>query len=196
MSLACDATRVAGLHFWQSSERSTVASAFDGNSPISPEQLHTMIHDSDNPQSGSAQVIAQGFTEIGLLVAHLIARLAEVTDVDGAPLLDNTLVVWVSEMGYGSHLSHNIPVLLAGMPSAFSGGQGRHIVLPKRHSLGDLFTTVLGMVGVPDTTFGYQGRIGDTGVSQGNLAEWAGYYDGNEAFVRLDRPLHAGIIDV
>jgi hypothetical protein len=196
MSLACDATRVAGLHFWQSSELATFPSAFDGNSPIPPEQLHTMIHDSDNPQSGSAQVIAQGFSEIGLLVAHLIARLGEVTDVDGAPLLDNTLVVWVSEMGYGSHLSHNIPVLLAGMPSAFSGGQGRHIVLPKRHSMGDLFTTVLGMVGVPDTTFGYQGKIGDSGVSQGNLAEWAGYYDGNEAFVRLDRPLHAGIIDV
>lgn len=196
MSLACDATRVAGLHFWQSSELSTFPSAFDGNSPIPPEQLHTMIHDSDNPESGSAQVITQGFTEIGRLVAHLIARLGEVADVDGAPLLDNTLVVWVSEMGYGSHLSHNIPVLLAGMPSAFAGGQGRHIVLPKRHSLGDLFTTVLGMVGVPDTTFGYQGRIGDSGVSQANLNEWAGYYDDSEPFVRLDRPLHAGIIDV
>lgn len=196
MALACDATRVAGLHFWQSSELATFPSAFGGDSPIPPEQLHTMIHDSDNPQSGSAQVITQGFTEIGSLVAHLIARLAEVTDVDGAPLLDNTLVVWTSEMGYGSHLSYNIPVLLAGLPSAFPGGQGRHIVLPKRHSLGDLFTTVLGMVGVPDTTFGYQGKIGDTGVSQGNLAEWAGYYDGNEAFIRLDRPLHAGPIEI
>lgn len=190
MSLACDATRVAALHFHQTGDYATFASAFDGASPIPPEQLHTMVHESDFPSSNSAQIITQGFGEIGMFYTMLIERLAEVIDVDGTPLLDNTLVVWVSEMGYGSHLDYNIPVVLAGMPSAFEGGQGRHIVLPQRRTMGDLFTKILAMVGVPDTTFGQQGTIGDSGAS--DLNAWAGYPE----FVHAGRPLHAGSFDV
>ena len=51
-------------------------------------------------------------------------------------------------------------------------------------------------IGVPDTTFGYQGKIGDSGVSQANLNDWAGYNDDGQAFVRLDRSLHAGNIEL
>jgi hypothetical protein len=193
MSLACDVTRVAALHFFQTDNHSTFPSAFDGASPIPPEQLHTMIHESDNPDSSTAQVIRQGFGEIGMLYTRLIQRLAEVIDVDGNPLLDNTLVIWLSELGYGNHFNFNIPIVMAGMPSAFTEGQGRHIVLPQRHTMGDLFTKALDMVGVPDTTFGYQGRIGDSGVAQSELAVWAGYGGSTgDAFVNADRPLHAG----
>ena len=128
-----------------------------------------------------------------MLYTRLIQRLAEVIDVDGNPLLDNTLVIWLSELGYGNHFNFNIPIVMAGMPSAFTEGQGRHIVLPQRHTMGDLFTKALDMVGVPDTTFGYQGRIGDSGVAQSELAEWAGYGGSTgDAFVNADRPLHAG----
>lgn len=197
MSLACDVTRVATLHFFQTENQSTFSSAFDGASPIPPEQLHTMIHESDDPDSATAQIIRQGFGEIGMLYTKLIQRLSEVIDVDGAPLLDNTLVIWVSELGYGGHLNFNIPVVLAGMPSAFAEGQGRHIVLPERHSMGDLFTKALDMVGVPNTTFGYQGQIGDSGVAQADLAAWAGYGGTTgEPFVTTSRPLHAGPFDV
>jgi len=197
MCLACDVTRVASLHFFQTDNHSTFPSAFDGASPIPPEQLHTMIHESDNPDSTTAQVIRQGFGEIGMLYTRLIQRLAEVTDVDGNPLLDNTLVIWLSELGYGSHFNFNIPIVMAGLPSAFAEGQGRHVVLPKRHSMGDLFTKALDMVGVPDHTFGYQGTIGDTGVSQGAIAAWAGYGGTTgEAFVNANRPLHAGDFEI
>ena len=197
MSLACDVTRVAALHFFQTDNHSTFPSAFDGNSPIAPEQLHTMIHESANPDSSSAQIIRQGFGEIGMLYTRLIERLAEVIDLDGNPLLDNTLVIWLSELGYGGHLNFNIPVVLAGLPAAFSEPQGRHVVLPQRHSMGDLFTKALDMVGVPNTTFGFQGRVGDTGVSQGDIASWAGFGGSTgEAYVTLDRSLHNGPFEI
>ncbi len=195
MSLACDATRVAALHFQQTDNTSTFPSAFDGASPIPAEQLHTMIHDSTNPSSSTAQIITQGFSEVGRLFTHLITRLGEVTDVDGAPLLDNTLVVWVSEMGYGGHLNFNIPVVLAGMPSAFAGGQARHIVLQERRTMGDLFTKVLAMVGMAGNTFGAQGTVGDTGLGQGGLNDWAGF-QGDGPFVTPSRPLHAGDLEI
>jgi hypothetical protein len=193
MCLACDVTRVAALHFFQTDNHSPFPSAFDGASPIPPEQLHTMIHESDNPDSSTAQVIRQGFGEIGMLYTRLIQRLSEVIDVDGNPLLDNTLVIWLSELGYGSHFNFNIPIVMAGMPSAFTEGQGRHVVLPQRHTMGDLFTKALAMVGLEGQTFGYQGRIGDSGVSQSDMAVWAGYGGTTGgAFVNADRPLHAG----
>ena len=70
-------------------------------------------------------------------------------------------------------------------------------MLPQRHSMGDLFTKALDMVGVPNTTFGFQGRVGDTGVSQGDIASWAGFGGSTgEAYVTLDRSLHNGPFEI
>ena len=89
----------------------------------------------------------------------LIQRLAAVQDIDGSRLLDNTLVLWVSDLGYGSgHYCWNYPVVLAGLKSAFSKGQGRHVV-GQVNSLGDLYAQVLRMLGGSDTTFGSTGTL-------------------------------------
>lgn len=190
MSLACDATRVGVLHFYQTAANARFPSAFGGNSPIPLYALHEMIHDNRFPQSEGAAILRQGFGEVGTLFTHLVQRLSEVVDVDGRTLLDNTLVLWTSELGYGSHHSHNIPVILAGMPEVFTGGQGRHIVLDQPRTTGDLFTTILDKLGVQDTVFGQQGKISDAG--QPDIFEWAG----RPGFIHGDRPLHTGFIEV
>ena len=48
---------------------------------------------------GSANDIVTGFQSDARKFTELVQRLAEIQDVDGSRLLDNTLVVWASDMG-------------------------------------------------------------------------------------------------
>jgi hypothetical protein len=105
-------------------------------------------------------------------------------------LLDNTLVLWVSEMGYGAvHADYNIPVVMAGLKAAFPKGQGRHVVCNRR-SMGDLFAQVLRMYGGYDTTYGDTGTIGD--YNSGNLNEGVGW----PGYITTSTPLHSGPLDL
>src|SRR5579864_5852917 len=92
----------------------------------------------------------------------LVQSLAKTQDLDGSRMLDNTLIVWVSPLGYGNHQTFNIPVVLAGgknLPGAFPKGQGRHVVCANRNSLGDLWAQVLRMFGGSDMTYGATGTL-------------------------------------
>jgi hypothetical protein len=82
-------------------------------------------------------------------------------------------------MGYGqSHGWWNIPVVMAGMRSAFPNGQGRHLVAGRK-SMGDLFAQVLRMYGGTDTTFGATGTLGSMGGAQGTGNGAPGFINGN-----------------
>ena len=199
MALACDITRAATLHFWHTAEYATYESEFGGASPIAPGQLHNMIHNGSSSTSGDGGAVAQGFQMVGKLFTQMIQRMAEIIEPDGTRLLDNTLVIWTSELGSGAHWDFNMPVVLAGLPSAFTNGQGRHVLPNDRHSMGDVFTQALAMLGFADQTFGYVGRVGDTGLSgyEGlNQYTCFGGPWGDTPFITEDLPLHAGPLDL
>ncbi|MBX7081897.1 MAG: DUF1552 domain-containing protein [Nannocystaceae bacterium] len=191
-SLACDVVRVVGLGFhpdpsWASEFR---VSPFEGDGT-----LHNMVHGLQSPDNAptDADAIATGFGGHARRFTELVQRLAQIEDIDGSRLLDNTLVVWVSEMGYGSdHLAWNIPVVMAGMPSAFAQGQGRHLVCNRR-TMGDLWAQVLRMLGGDDTEFGATGTLGELASAYGvsDLVLGAGHPS-----LGPDTPLHQGTLDL
>lgn len=95
--------------------------------------------------------------------AYFVDRLKSIPEGDGS-LLDNCMIVYGSGISDGnSHLHHNLPVLLAG-----SGGgtitSGRHIRVPDRTPMTNLYLSMLDRMGVEAD------RIGD---STGRLEEIA-----------------------
>lgn len=190
-AFACDVTRVQSLFFWQADDP-VFPTQFAGTSPFQGSNWHTVIHGVPRiaEQLADADKLKASYNFYASAYAQLVQRLAAVTDVDGSRLLDNTLVLWVSEMGYGAvHADYNIPVVLAGMRSAFSKGQGRHVVCNRR-SMGDLLAQVTRMFGGTDQTYGDTGTIGDH--TTGDLHADAGF----GGYVTRSTPLHAGPLDL
>jgi hypothetical protein len=192
MSLACDITRVASLHFFRGYDYAFASEFAPAPSPLGGgANFHSVVHDTPALASPNKANLIKAYGFYARMVARLIKRLGEITDVDGSRLLDNTLVVWVGDMGYGAaHHNFNIPVLMAGMKRAFPGGQGRHLVLPERRSLGDLYSQVLRMLGGSDKTFGQTGTLADSGLTGTKLNPWSGY----EGYITPSLPLHHGAL--
>lgn len=89
--------------------------------------------------------------------ADLVQRMGQVVEADGSTLLDNSLVVFSSEISDGDWHNHdNLPVLLAG-----SGGghavPGRHIRYASERPIANLFLSMLHAVGVNEASFGQDG---------------------------------------
>lgn len=89
--------------------------------------------------------------------AYLVGKLKAATDVDGSSLLDNSLVLFSSELSDGNRHHHiNLPVVLAGR----GGGDirpGRHVYFRGaggEFPIADLYLTMLENVGVHLETFG------------------------------------------
>lgn len=183
-ALACDITRVAVLDFYAGYDPLFPSEFPSGNDMLLNSNWHALIHENWNPSDPAGPVLMTAFNYFTKSFRTLVERLNQMVDLDGNPMLDSTLVVWVSEMGFGSgHLSYDVPVIMAGMPSAFPGGQGRHVVAP-RHTMGDLWAQVLRMTGGTDETFGITGTLGDH--KSGYLVEWSGMDIGPST------PLHRG----
>jgi hypothetical protein len=195
-SLACDVLRVAALHFHQSYDP-VFTTEFSGTSPYESRNYHDAVHNAPQLASATAPNLTTAYGFYTRTFTQLVQGLAAVREPDGSRLLDNTLVLWVSDMGYGaSHHDFNIPVVLAGMRSAFPKGQGRHVVMSNRPSLGDLYAHVLRMLGGTDTTFGETGTLQSlTGTSDlGQLNAWAGA-GGWGQYIQGSTPLHKGPLD-
>lgn len=197
MSLACDITRTASLHFHRDYDP-TFASEFPNHDSVFEDtDWHSIVHENQFLTDPQVDQLVQAYQYFGKQFTILVKRLAEVTDTDGSRLLDNTLVLWVSELGYGaSHANFNMPIVLAGMGSAFAQGQGRHLVTPRR-SLGDLYAQVLRMLGQTDTmTFGTTGTIGDGLDSQGMKGPAGAQTAYDEKLITRSLNLHAGPLDL
>ena len=188
-ALACDLTRSVALFFWNGYD-AQFPTEFSGTSPFIQANWHGTIHETQSITAGGAANLRSSFQLYSKTFTALVQRLASLQEVDGSRMLDNTLVVWVSEMGYGAaHTAYNVPVVLAGMKSGFAQGQGRHVVANRR-SLGDLFAQILRMYGGTDTTYGDTGTIGSHG--SGTLFESAGY----PGFITAGTNLHQGSLDL
>lgn len=82
---------------------------------------HTVSHDSSAP---AQQILAQLYRWYSARVAYLFDRLAATPDSDGRSVLDNTLVIWGSELGQAwDHAIDNVPFVFAGATDILRAGR-------------------------------------------------------------------------
>jgi hypothetical protein len=145
MALACDLTRVASL------QHSTGANNIRFPFLQSYADDHQLSHSGDNDTTSQNEWIMRQTWYSGRF-AHLLERLKSIPEGAGT-MLDNTLILWVSDIAVGNTHSHkNMPFILAGR----AGGAlrtGRFLSYTNtRHN--DLLTAILAAMDVPRPTFG------------------------------------------
>ena len=151
-ALACDLTRVTTLQYVNSDNQYGFPALPD------PANDHSMGH---------TEAIAS--TEIGLtqdqgiarrLPRHvwyaeefhyLLTKMDAISEGDGT-LLDNSVVLWMSDMADGGHGINRLPYVLAGK-AAGELSSGR-LLNYKGRTNSDLFVSLLNLLGFDDTTFG------------------------------------------
>lgn len=82
---------------------------------------HTSSHDSSTTSQATLTQIYRWYSE---RFAYLLDQLAAAPDVDGRSVLDNTLVIWGSELGVGwTHDISNVPFIFAGATDILNAGR-------------------------------------------------------------------------
>lgn len=121
MALACDMTRVASLQWSRS-----VSNVQHNWVPLRLNSgHHDLSHYDDNNQDSQADLleINKWYSE---QFAYMLGLMDDVQEGDNT-LLDNSVVVWVNELGKGnSHTRRDIPFMLAGGAQGYFN-TGRHI---------------------------------------------------------------------
>lgn len=162
-AFACDLTRVATLQ-WGTAQAGTVFETWvDADWSDLPEKYHHGISHAacssaeKNPsasQIAALDKLTRVNTWFAEQLAYLANKLAAIDDGDGQTALDNTAILWVSEISEGpDHKFTNMPyVLMGGMGGALR--KGEHFNLDgQTHN--NLFVSLGQAMGVPNfTTFG------------------------------------------
>ncbi len=196
-AFACDLTRAAGFAFPYGDD--PVFPSEPGAESLQAGNWHTFVHGVPAVTGSGANALKAAYGFWAKMFTLLVQRLAEVQDVDGRRLLDNTLVVWTSEHGYASdHNNYNLPIVMAGLKDRFPSGQGRHVVQSRRRTTGDFYAQVLRLLGGSDTTFGETGTLGDVVTRAGaNPATFNWHKDADSpAVIGASTPLHTGGFDL
>ena len=124
-AFACDLTRVATIAF-------TDQEASDCGGAPGTNLHNDFAHDTTdrNPMGGSAQadaVMTQASVNHAGHMATLLAALDAYQESDGTSLLDNTIVVWTSELACGRHNGSraysDLPFIIAGGGDALDLGR-------------------------------------------------------------------------
>ena len=142
-ALACDATRVV-----------TVQASFSG----SPVVFDWLGHSASHHELSHGGFSTGGYQECQRWYAEqfrgLLQQLLEIPDAQtGQPLLDDTMVVWISEMGHGDfHSNHDLAWLFAG-----AGIQTGQRVDMQQRSLSAVFEAMAHGFGVTDLPFNVNG---------------------------------------
>jgi hypothetical protein len=159
-ALSCDLTRVASIQW----EGNGVYAPFLGST--FNRDHHTISHDDQSAPGSPIEIIQNWYAKH---FAYLLGKLDAIPEGNGT-VLDNTAVVWVSEIAQGSHEHYDMPFLIAGGAGGywkpgrylnFNPGS-KHIVYnpsyarkpPYGRTHNDLFLMFLDMMGVKATTFG------------------------------------------
>jgi hypothetical protein len=159
MALACDLTRVASLQ-WSSAQSGithTWAAASAGH--------HTLSHEGTSDTDAKNQLIGID-NWYAKQLAYLADKLDSLPEGEGS-VLDNTVVLWTSEVAVGNtHSFLSLPLVLVGS----AGGAlrtGQHFDAGGR-SHNDLLVTLMNAVGATATSFGDD--VYNTGPIDGLLA--------------------------
>ncbi len=156
-AMACDLTRVASIQFKFGDNDDDVYSWLGLKSGH-----HTLSHEGDSNVQAQADLTAI-YSWYSQQVGYLLDKLASIPEGDGT-LLDNTLVVWGSELGKGnSHSFEKVPFILAGGAGGafetgrymtFDGLEHNRLLVSLCHAMGldtqnTFGTTDIGSGGLP-----------------------------------------------
>lgn len=157
MALACDLTRIGTIQFGRSGapHRFTwLGPEFINDPAVSPfctaKGFHAIAHRESDPVSLAKLIrIHSWYAE---QLAYFLDKLAAIPEAGGT-MLDNTLVVWVNELGTGANHSHeNIPWVIAGNVGGYFK-TGQLVSFPKEpHNR--LLMSLCHAMGAPVETFG------------------------------------------
>lgn len=146
LAFQTDATRIA-----------TFLLSHDGSNrsfkPIGVSEGHHDLshHQGDRAKMDKIAIIDRFYVE---QFAYFLGRLRELRDLDGRPMLDNSMIVYCSGLSDANRHSHdNLPVIVAGR----AGGRlhpGRHVRLPDKVPMNNLFVGLLDGFGTPVERFG------------------------------------------
>lgn len=151
MAFACDIARAVSLMF-------TMSQCFMSMDPIGGQKsdMHQLGHG-----AGTARDVADGVAFHVKHFARLVAKLRDVADADGKPVLDSTAMVLLFEGGHGydpdgnrmisSHSTERMIAVFAGRAGGLKPGQ--HVVATDRHPA-EVVLTALRAVG-------HAGPLGD-----------------------------------
>lgn len=150
-ALACDITRVGTMQ-WSDSEAKFMLPFLKGSDGKALADHHHGYQHDRGFQPGALEVIYNWYASN---FAYLLEKMAGVMDGNGMSLLDNSLVVWVSEIQHpDSHGQSNMPFVLAGK----AGGalqSGRWLkATGQPHN--NLLVSILNLFGLTNTRFGHQ----------------------------------------
>lgn len=116
-ALGCSLTRVASMQIRIADNDNTLYPWVG----LDTGGHHTMSHDSGAPAQSTLAQVYRWYAE---RFAYLLDRLAAMPDVDGRTVLDNTLVIWGSELGQAwDHDISNVPFVFAGATDLLRGGR-------------------------------------------------------------------------
>jgi len=181
-TLACELTHVIGFSLSGQAARNQLASSYDvPSSPLadsgdSGPAHHPWTHMPPSPEKTKAFRIFQTF--YSAKVAQLVAKLKTTNDVSGKPLIDSTVVVWLSEFG-GSPVNQDGHQVGSAPAIVFGNGQGtfrtgryirgkcpglRDEPMAKMQAAGEdmarLLISIMNYMGLPDKTLGKTGVNG------------------------------------
>lgn len=147
-AFACDLTRVVTIQ-WSRSVGDT-RMTWLGNGITRGH--HDISHDGDSVAQ-SVEWLTQINTWYAEQVAYLLAQLKSIPE-GGGSALDNTVVVWVNELGRGnSHTRSFIPFVLAGSCGKYFR-TGRYVKYTSGDWHNNLLVSLANAMDVPITTFG------------------------------------------
>lgn len=133
-AFSCGATRVASLQL----SYSTSSAELPG---LGLPAVHTVMHTGTGAEKQSINAWFAG------QMASVLDTLEATPGSLGGTLLDETLVVWGTEMAVGNHLNERIPVVLGG-GGAFPGNRYLWFDEPPRHTR--LLVSLLRALGIDD----------------------------------------------
>jgi hypothetical protein len=165
-AFACGAARVAHLHF--TNIQTNTFAFLNGGQDFINGGWHNVVH----IDAGTDEMRLRSMQWYSKVFADLITRLQQTPEGAGS-VFDNTVVMFISSLRQNYHGVTDLPVLIAGN----LGGKiktGRLIKYSPARTTADLYTTVLNLMDVPATSFGWnKGTIGGRAFNNGPLPSWA-----------------------
>ncbi|QQR89956.1 MAG: DUF1552 domain-containing protein [Myxococcales bacterium] len=164
MAFACDLTRVATLQY--SDSFNLIPFSFPIADRVNQSDAFLLGHEI----SHSFHNVGREFNELivrekwySRQVASFASKLAAYGEGSGS-MLDNTVILWSSELAHGHHRHNNAPLTLIGGKNAGIKG-GRYLQYGPGRPHNDLLRTIMNAVGVPGDSFGRPDW--NTGVLEG-----------------------------
>lgn len=167
-ALGCRATRIASLHY-SNMQNNQFPYLNGGEDMLTPFGVnwHGFCHH-DAGTTNNVRVLAQ--TWYMEMLADLLSKLSQTPD--GADsVLDNTIVVFTSNLGNTWHSTNDIPFLVFGGRNT---GLDTHKVLlydNRRRSTADFWSAIMHLMGEPVDSFGQTGSVDGRLLNRGPLSE-------------------------